>query len=92
MSTSPHKEASPPTVTFTEKEDIILKVAWQCLKTGPPDIDMVKLTKLGKFNTNKTATNTWGVIKKKLAQMTPQLDGEDAVGGASRESIISSRV
>jgi hypothetical protein len=27
---------------------------------------MEKLTKLGGFNTQKTASNTWGVIKKKL--------------------------
>ena len=40
-------------VTFTEREEKILKVAWQCLKSGPPEIDLEKLTKLGGFNTQK---------------------------------------
>ncbi|KAI5236843.1 hypothetical protein E4T42_09336 [Aureobasidium subglaciale] len=64
-SESPAK-AEKKIVTFTEKEEMVLKVAWRCLKSGPPEIDMDKLTKAAGFNTLKTATNTWGVIKKKL--------------------------
>ena len=81
MSTSPAKEITPiheskapeaakPEVVFTEKEERVLKVAWSCLKSGPPDIDMNKLQVAGGFNTLKTAANTWGTIKKKLLQLT----------------------
>jgi len=38
-------------------------------------IDMKKLTELAGFNTEKTCSNTWGVIKKKL--------------GVARESMLS---
>lgn len=43
---------SAPTVTFTEKEERVLKVVWQCLKTVP-DVDIPKLTKVAGFNTEK---------------------------------------
>ncbi|EMC96939.1 hypothetical protein BAUCODRAFT_433478 [Baudoinia panamericana UAMH 10762] len=87
--TSPSKEATPATSDakasdkpiFTEKEERVLKVAWHCLKTGVPEIDFVKLTKLGEFNTQKTATNTWGTIKKKLRTLMPEEgEGEDEAG------------
>ena len=40
---------------------------------------MAKLTEKGGFNTAKTASNTWGVIKKKLMACMP---AEDKVEGA----------
>nr|POE65024.1 putative urease accessory protein uref-like [Quercus suber] len=70
MSTTPAPE-SKSAITFTEKEEHVLRVAWACLKSGPPEVDIVKLTTAGGFKTNKTAANTWGTIKKKLAQMNP---------------------
>ena len=73
MSTSPTKEASPSKTEksiFTEKEERTLKAAWHCLKT-PPEIDIEKLKVAADFNTTKTAQNTWGVIKKKLATLAP---------------------
>ncbi|KAF2766743.1 hypothetical protein EJ03DRAFT_329762 [Teratosphaeria nubilosa] len=87
---SPSKEPTPanssaaasdskPAIAFTEKEEKVLKVAWSCLKSGPPEIDMKKLAAAAGFNTEKTCSNTWGVIKKKLAQLTPPAeDGEEA--------------
>ncbi|RMY98125.1 hypothetical protein D0862_07727 [Hortaea werneckii] len=63
--------------TFTEKEERVMKIAWTCLKSGPPDVDIAKLTKAAGFNTSKTAANTWGVIKKKLLSMAG--DGEEGV-------------
>lgn len=70
------------TITFTEKEERVLKVAWSCLKSGPPDVDIEKLTKAGGFNTQKTAANTWGVIKKKLLAMAPAAaEGAEGVEG-----------
>ncbi|KAI4762614.1 hypothetical protein E4T52_10750 [Aureobasidium sp. EXF-3400] len=51
---------------FTEKEEMVLKAAWRCLKSGPPEVDMEKLMKAAGFNTMKTTSNCWGVIKKKL--------------------------
>ena len=80
MSASPTKEASPAKTDkalFTEKEERVLKAAWQCLKT-PPEIDIEKLKEAAGFNTTKTASNTWGNIKKKLASMTA---GEGEGGG-----------
>ncbi|KAI5193628.1 hypothetical protein E4T39_08864 [Aureobasidium subglaciale] len=59
-------KAGKKIVTFTDKEELVLKAAWRCLKSGPPEVDMEKLTKAAGFNTLKTAANTWGVIKKKL--------------------------
>jgi hypothetical protein len=72
MSTSPIKESSPAKaeVTFTEKEERVLKAAWSCLKS-PPEVDIEKLKDAAGFNTTKTASNTWGVIKKKLAALSP---------------------
>ncbi|KAI7532687.1 hypothetical protein KC331_g13459 [Hortaea werneckii] len=61
--------------TFTEKEERVMKIAWTCLKSGPPDVDIAKLTKAAGFNTSKTAANTWGAIKKKLLSMAG--DGEE---------------
>lgn len=67
--------------TFTEKEDRVMKIAWTCLKSGPPDVDIAKLTKAAGFNTSKTAANTWGVIKKKLLSMGGEGgEGEETQG------------
>lgn len=64
---------------FTEKEERVLKVAWLCLKSGPPEVDIAKLVELGGFNTAKTAANTWGVIKKKLMTLAPPVaEGEES--------------
>ncbi|KAI4843055.1 hypothetical protein E4T44_06954 [Aureobasidium sp. EXF-8845] len=59
-------KADKKAVVFSEKEEMVLKVAWRCLKSGPPELDMDKLMKAAGFNTMKTTSNTWGVIKKKL--------------------------
>ena len=81
MSTSPTKESSPAKAdkpVFTEKEERVLKAAWHCLK-APPEVDLEKLRVAADFNTIKTASNTWGVIKKKLAAMAPA--GAEGEGG-----------
>lgn len=73
MSASPTKDPSPTKTdksVFTEKEEKVLKAAWTCLKV-PPEIDIDKLKIAADFNTVKTASNTWGVIKKKLAALAP---------------------
>ncbi|KAK0932765.1 hypothetical protein LTR29_015671 [Friedmanniomyces endolithicus] len=70
---------SPEKPVFTEKEERVLKVAWTCLKSGPPDVDVEKLAKAGGFNTTKTASNTWGTIKKKLMAMVPP-QGDEGEG------------
>ncbi|RMY08903.1 hypothetical protein D0868_04546 [Hortaea werneckii] len=70
---SEKKDTTVP--TFTEKEERVMKIAWTCLKSGPPDVDIAKLTKAAGFNTSKTAANTWGAIKKKLLSMGG--DGEE---------------
>lgn len=82
MSSSPIKSASPAKQQqqqaaataekpfFTEKEEKVLKAAWHCLKS-PPEIDIEKLRVAADFNTTKTASNTWGTIKKKLASLAP---------------------
>jgi hypothetical protein len=82
MSSSPIKASSPAKPQhataagageksiFTEKEERVLKAAWFCLKT-PPEVDMEKLKVAADFNTLKTASNTWGTIKKKLATLAP---------------------
>lgn len=81
------KEEKP---AFTEKEERVLKAAWNCLKTGVPEIDMDKLTEFGGFGSKKTAQNTWAVIKKKLASMAPpSAEGEDAGGMLSLLLVAS---
>ena len=82
MSTSPTKDSSPPKAEkalFTEKEERVLKAAWLCLKS-PPEIDLEKLRVAADFNTTKTASNTWGLVKKKLATLAPPA-AEGAEGG-----------
>ena len=83
MSDSPIKATTPAVdsaekagPSFTEREDRILKLVWLCLKSGPPEVDMDKLTKLGDFQTKKTASNTWGTIKKKLLSMASSTNEE----------------
>lgn len=71
--------------TFTEKEERVMKIAWTCLKSGPPDVDIAKLTKAAGFNTTKTAANTWGAIKKKLLSMGGD-GGEEGVEGQGKSS------
>ena len=80
MSSSPPKAASPEKSLFTEKEERVLKAAWLCLKS-PPDIDLEKLRVAADFNTTKTASNTWGTIKKKLASLAPPAVEGDAGDG-----------
>ncbi|TIA08088.1 hypothetical protein D6C80_09420 [Aureobasidium pullulans] len=53
-------------VVFTDREEMVLKVAWRCLKSGPPEINIEKLTKAAGFNTQKTCSNMWSGLKKKL--------------------------
>ncbi|KAK5121967.1 hypothetical protein LTR85_004539 [Meristemomyces frigidus] len=77
---------------FTEKEQKatnaacitdatqLLVAAMFCLKGGPPEIDYNKFVKAGEFNTLKTAQNTWGKIKGKLATIAPKVDEEGAEG------------
>ncbi|KAM0721065.1 hypothetical protein Q7P37_003351 [Cladosporium fusiforme] len=73
MSTSP-KEGSPAAiVSFTEKEERVLKLVWQCLKTMP-EVDLEKLRVTCGFNTAKNTSNTWGTIKKKLQSMVTAED------------------
>lgn len=80
MSAPPSKASSPSKPVedqkeegsiFTMKERDVLEKAWLCLKSGAPDVDVEKLTQVCGFKTKKTATNTWGVIKKKLQSMAP---------------------
>lgn len=47
------KKADTSEVIFTAKEEQVLKVAWSCLKSGPPEVDIQKLTELGGFKTQK---------------------------------------
>ncbi|RMY04697.1 hypothetical protein D0868_06237 [Hortaea werneckii] len=72
--------------TFTEKEERVMKIAWTCLKSGPPDVDIAKLTKAAGFNTTKTAANTWGAIKKKLLSMGG--DGGEEGGEGQGKSLL----
>lgn len=86
--TSSAASKSPQKPVFTEKEDRILKIAFLCLKSGAPEIDIEKLTKMGEFHTQKTAQNTWGIIKKKLLALAPPSSSEgedDEENGATGE-------
>jgi len=50
MSASPIKDENPTEdkpsqakLTFTDKEEKVLKVAWQCLKSGPPEVGVHRM-------------------------------------------------
>jgi hypothetical protein len=88
MSSSPPKAASPEKSLFTEKEERVLKAAWLCLKS-PPEIDLEKLRVAADFNTTKTASNTWGAIKKKLASLAPPAVEGDAGDGTYTFAFFS---
>ena len=49
-----------------------------CLKSGPPEIDYEKFVKHGEFNTMKTAQNTSGRNKGKLAQTAAAANKKDS--------------
>ncbi|KAK2769525.1 hypothetical protein CKAH01_15144 [Colletotrichum kahawae] len=55
---------------LTERELEILKHAWNCMKT-PPEIDYPKLAEACGMTNPRSATNAWGVIKKKLFSDVP---------------------
>ncbi|KAI8253572.1 hypothetical protein K4K58_007095 [Colletotrichum sp. SAR11_239] len=62
---------------LTERELEILKHAWNCMKT-PPEIDYPKLAEACGMTNPRSATNAWGVIKKKLfADMPAPAANED---------------
>jgi hypothetical protein len=79
---SPIKEATPASdaksfiekaaVTFTDKEERVMKIAWSCLKSGPPEVDYEKLMKAADFKTQKVSLSLASEIKSapKLTQMT----------------------
>ncbi|KAK4548429.1 hypothetical protein LTR36_009339 [Oleoguttula mirabilis] len=77
------KEEKSPFELFSEKEQKLLIAAMFCLKSGAPDIDFNKFVVAGKFNTLKTAQNSWGKIKQKLATIAPKIEeaGEAGEGG-----------
>ncbi|KAK5134885.1 hypothetical protein LTR08_005975 [Meristemomyces frigidus] len=94
MAASPSKETTPAAgekkeektmSVFTEKEQKLIIVAFSCLKSGPPEIDYAKFEKAGDFNTMKTAQNTWGKIKAKLAKIAPKTDDDAAAEGDEAE-------
>lgn len=65
-------------VIFTEKEALVMKSALLCVKSGMPDIDIQRLTKVAGFNTEKTASNTWAVVKKKVLALEERMSlGEE---------------
>ena len=82
MSDSENASAAAEKSVFTAREEDVLKAAWHCLKSPPEvgntfipepgqssismQIDIEKLMERADFKTAKTASNTWGVIKKKL--------------------------
>nr|OQO18441.1 hypothetical protein B0A51_15117 [Rachicladosporium sp. CCFEE 5018] len=72
---------------FTDKEEKVLKVAWSCLKSGPPEVDIEKLQKAAGFNTQKTASNTWATIKKKLATLSPDGDYTSSLFPSSNNTL-----
>lgn len=74
---------------FNEKETKLLTVAMLSLKSGPPEIDIQKFMTGGGFNTIKTAQNTWGVLKKKLASMSPATENGDTGSGSTAVSSKS---
>lgn len=74
-----------PKTILTPKEEDIFKVAMlKCLKSGAPEIDYDLLTEHGKFNTKKTAQNTWGKIKSKVFAKAEDADG----GGESAPPLL----
>ncbi|KAF2484770.1 hypothetical protein BDY17DRAFT_309931 [Neohortaea acidophila] len=87
MSTTPDpiKDSKSPAPggpnTLSEKEkNLIATIVTHCLKSGPLEIDSKKLVKYGEFNTMKTAQNTWGKLKAKIAAMNDDGDVEGKDG------------
>lgn len=64
-------KADKPTPAFSERDVRLIVAAMQSLSGGPPEIDFDKFTDHGGFNTKKTAMNTWGTLKKKIAEVNP---------------------
>ncbi|KAF2750868.1 hypothetical protein M011DRAFT_474360 [Sporormia fimetaria CBS 119925] len=66
---------------FTEREQEILKFAWSCLKSGPPEIDYQKLASLLGMSNPRSASNAWAKIKPRLMHGVPE--GEDGAVAAT---------
>ncbi|KJX93483.1 hypothetical protein TI39_contig4309g00006 [Zymoseptoria brevis] len=80
---TPSATVAPEKSDFSERDTKLLVAAMLSLKSGAPEIDITKFVKNGEFKTAKTAQNTWGVLKKKLAALNPAAEGDDeAVDGA----------
>ncbi|KAK5142524.1 hypothetical protein LTR04_002201 [Oleoguttula sp. CCFEE 6159] len=55
-----------PTPAYTEKEIKMMGFAMQCLKSGPPDVDMPKLAALAGYTNVNACGNAWRPLKKKI--------------------------
>jgi hypothetical protein len=60
------------------------------LKSGAPEIDIHRFQTNGKFNTLKTAQNTWGVLKRKLVNTTATTNNTDAAENGEQPTTPSS--
>ncbi|KAH6654506.1 hypothetical protein BKA67DRAFT_658799 [Truncatella angustata] len=56
-------ESNKPKLSAREQE--IVAIVWQCFK-AEPQVDTDKLAELGGFKNSKSASTTWGMLKKKL--------------------------
>ncbi|KAI2776002.1 hypothetical protein F4815DRAFT_370598 [Daldinia loculata] len=50
---------------ITEKEALVLAMAWKCFKT-PPEVDYDKLAKLTNYTNTKSVQNVLYAVKKKI--------------------------
>jgi hypothetical protein len=60
------------------------------LKSGAPEIDIHRFQTNGKFNTLKTAQNTWGVLKRKLVNTTATMNNTNAAENGEQPTTPSS--
>ncbi|KAF1827152.1 uncharacterized protein K489DRAFT_366340 [Dissoconium aciculare CBS 342.82] len=70
-------------VAFTEREQKIMAMAWQCFEEQPK-VDFTKLAGLVGMTNEGSARNAWAAIRKKLAQQAA-----DAGDGNASKSIVN---
>ncbi|XXH02147.1 hypothetical protein Hte_008515 [Hypoxylon texense] len=67
---------------ITDKEAMVLALAWQCFK-NPPEVDVDKLAKLAGYNNPRSVSNLLSGIKKKMAGFGAGADGNGGEGPAT---------
>ncbi|KAF3046620.1 hypothetical protein E8E12_011260 [Didymella heteroderae] len=91
-SPAPDSSTAATASGFTERELQLLGWAMQSLKSGPPEIDNVKLAAFAGMTNPRSAGNAWNTLKKKLmAPADPDAPPTPKRGGGRKKKEVGDK-